>query len=248
MGEKLKSQPLVEALCEFQFELTGGNELTLPGLFYAEVQDEFPVQTSIDEVSFQIGVGVVEGMGQVIKSQRLQLKRQDGSAMLQIGQNRLIVNQLQPYESWERFRVMLVEALTKYVGLCGEFTLNQVGLRYINHIKPSGIEGFSIDDFLVILPLFPKPMDRPIGGFQQTYEFSHNTPPASLVHRTGVVEKPDGETVIVLDIDFISREIPELHTKDEALGWLDGWLNQAHDHIEGAFIASLNPGYYESLK
>jgi uncharacterized protein (TIGR04255 family) len=248
MGEKLKSQPLVEALCEFQFELTGGNELTLPGLFYAAVRDEFPVQTSMDEVSFQIGASEIGGMGQVVKSQRLQLKRQDDSAMLQIGQSRLIVNQLQPYESWDKFRVMISEAFTKYVELCGEFTLKQVGLRYINHIKPAATEGFSIDDFLVILPLFPKPLDKPIGGFQQIYEFSYTVPPASLVHRTGVVEKLDGETVLVLDIDFISKETANLNSKEETFKWLYEWLDQAHSHIEDAFISSLNPNYYESLK
>jgi uncharacterized protein (TIGR04255 family) len=249
MGEKLKSQPLVEALCEFQFELTGGNELTLPGLFYAAVRDEFPVQTSIiDEASFQIAASEIGGMRQFIKSQRLQLKRQDDSAMLQIGQNRLIVNQLQPYESWDKFRVMISEAFIKYAELCGEFTLKRVGLRYINHIKPAEVEGFSIDDFLIILPLFPKPLDKSIGGFQQTYEFSYMVPPASLVHRTGVVEKSDGETVLALDIDFVSRETVNLNSKEATLKWLCEWLDQAHNHIEDAFISSLNPNYYESLK
>lgn len=248
MGEKLKSQPLVEALCEFQFEVTGGNELTLPGLFYAAVRDEFPVQTSMDEVSLQIGASEIGGVGQAIKSQRLQLKRQDDSAMLQIGRNRLIVNQLQPYESWEKFRVMIFEAFTKYVGLCGEFTLKRVGLRYINHIKPAEVESFSIEDFLIILPLFLKPLDKPISGFQQTYEFLHTVPPASLVHRTGVIEKPNGETLLVLDIDFVSRETANLRSKEETYKWLHEWLDQAHNHIEDAFISSLNPNYYESLK
>ncbi|MCY7393009.1 MAG: TIGR04255 family protein, partial [Leptolyngbyaceae cyanobacterium CAN_BIN12] len=107
MGEKLKSQPLVEALCEFQFNLAGSNELTLPGLFYAQVREEFPHQDSVNELNFQVGLNNVGTIPQFISAQRLQLKRPDGSAMLQIGQGRLIVNRLQPYINWEDFRELI---------------------------------------------------------------------------------------------------------------------------------------------
>jgi uncharacterized protein (TIGR04255 family) len=248
MGEPLKSQPLVEALCELQFNLSGGSELILPGLLYAQVRDEFPIQESVNEFIFQLGFGDTQGMQPVSQPQRLQLKRKDGSAMLQIGQSRLIINHLQPYISWEDFRLLILKTFTKYIDLCGEFTLKRIGLRYINNIIPPSNEGFEIDDFLTVIPVFLKPLDKPISGFQQSYEFIYNTPLGSLVHRSGVVLKPNGETVLLLDLDFISEQIENLQDNSKTLAWLNKWLDDAHDNIEKAFISSLNPSYYESLK
>jgi uncharacterized protein (TIGR04255 family) len=249
MGEKLKLQPLVEALCEFQFNLVGSNELTMPGLFYAQVREEFPLQASVDEFTFQVGLHDLGVVSQVINPQRLQLKREDGSAMLQIGRGRLIVNRLYPYASWEDFRELIFKAFATYINLCTEYTLQRIELRYINHLIPqiNGADrGFKIDDFLTIIPLFPKPIDKPLTGFQQVYEFLHELPNASLSHRTAVIEGSDGETAILLDIRFISQEIPTSH--ENMLEWLKSWLDQAHGKIEEAFISSLNPSYYESLK
>jgi len=248
MGELLKSQPLVEALCEFQFDFFGDNELILPGLFYAQVKDDFPILTSVNELSFQIGFGDLQNVPPITTPQRLQLARQDSSAMIQLGQSILIVNHLQPYISWEVFRELIIKTFEKYVGLCSVFTLKRIGLRYINHITPSLKEGFKIDDFLTILPLFPKPLDRSMSGFQQTYEFIYDSPSSSLFHKTGIAVKPDGETILVLDLDFISQQVENFQDVPKTYEWLIEWLNKAHDHIEAAFISSLNPSYYESLK
>ncbi|PSB35780.1 TIGR04255 family protein [Stenomitos frigidus] len=248
MGEQLKSQPLVEALCEFQFNLDDSNELTMPGLFYAEVREEFPFQTPVDEFSLQVELGEVGGVPQFVSPQRLQLKRTDGSAMLQIGRGRLIVNRLQPYVSWEDFRELIFKAFTIYIKLCGTYTLKRIGLRYINHLIPPAEGGFKIDDFLTVIPLFPKPIDRPMNGFQQVYEFSYELPKAALVHRTAVVAIPEGDTAILLDLDFISQETSTFQDNAKALEWLRNWLDQAHERIEEAFISSLNPSYYEFLK
>jgi uncharacterized protein (TIGR04255 family) len=236
MGELLKSEPLVEALCEFHFDLSGDNELTLPGLFYAQVRNEFPMLTSVSELGFQ--------------APKLQLKRTDGSAILQIAQNRLIINQLQPYVSWDNFKNLILEAFKKYIEICGEFVLKRISLRYLNHITLPQNKDFNIEDFLTIIPLFPKPLEKTMTGFQQVYEFMYNPPGAFLTHRTGVAKKTNEITVLILDLDFsfTSQEIANSQDKSKTCQWLEEWLNQAHNHIEEAFISSLNSSYYQSLK
>jgi uncharacterized protein (TIGR04255 family) len=211
MGEKLKSQPLIEALCEFQFNLAGSNELTPPGLFYAQVKEEFPLQTSVNEYSFQVGLGDLEGIPQFMNPQRLQLKRTDGSAMLQLSRGRLIVNRLQPYISWEDLRGLIVNAFISYISLCGEYTLQRVGLRYINHLTPPVNGEFEIDNFLTTIPVFSKPIDKPMTGFQQVYEFFYELPKGTLIHRTAVIDSSAGETAILLDrLFWVSGDKPGL--------------------------------------
>jgi len=42
MGKKYKNPPLVEALCEFYFIPQQLYDLTIPGLFYDEIKEDFP--------------------------------------------------------------------------------------------------------------------------------------------------------------------------------------------------------------
>jgi uncharacterized protein (TIGR04255 family) len=248
MGEPLQRQPLVEALCEFQFSQSSGNELTLPGLFYAAVKDNFPIQESVNEFIFQVEVGDLKGHPEIMQSpQRLQLKRADGSAMLQIGRNRLIVNHLQPYVSWEDFRQIIFKAFKKYAEICESFELSKIGLRYINHILP-GNETFKIEEFLTIIPFFPQSIDKTMVGFQQSYEFFHEDLDAILVHKTGVIQTQEGKIALLLDLDFISREVLSFDNSDQTFERIQKWLNHAHDRIEEAFLLSLNPSYYELLR
>jgi uncharacterized protein (TIGR04255 family) len=248
MGELLKSQPLIEALCEFYINVSGSNQLTLPGLFYAEVRDDFPIQASVNELGLQIGVGGVQEMQQLIQTPRLQLKGSNNSAMLQIAPNRLIINQLKPYINWETFKSLILDAFRKYINVCGDFELNSISLRYINHIIPAPNEGFNIEDFLTIIPLFPKPLEKPISAFQQSYEFMYESMGEFLVHKTGVGVNTDGTNVLVLDLDFISQQIENLQDNSRTIEWLSEWLDKAHNHIESAFLSSLNPIYYETIK
>lgn len=249
MGTLLRSQPLVEALCEFRFEVTGGWDLTLPGLFYAEVKDAFPLKEPVDEVSFQVELGPVQGRQQVIKNQRLQLWNEERSATLQIGKNLLSINQLNPYPGWEKFRELIQDAFFKYSGICSDFKFKGIALRYINHIKPTLEEGFSIDDYLTVIPVFPGPLNLPLTEFQQSYGFIEQDLASLLMHRTNVMEnEKDKETFILLDLECICKEIPQFNDEQERSDWVDHWLKNAHQRIEEAFISSLNSNYFESLK
>jgi uncharacterized protein (TIGR04255 family) len=249
MGELLKSQPLIEALCEFYFNVSGGNQLTLPGLFYAEVRDDFPIQESVNELALQIGIGGGQEMQQLIQqTPRLLLKGSDNSAMLQIAPNRLIINQLKPYINWGAFKSLILDAFRKYINVSGDFELSRISLRYINHIIPAPNKEFNIEDFLTIIPLFPKPLEKPIFAFQQSYEFMYDSVGEFLVHKTGVAVNTDGINVLVLDLDYISQKIENLQDNSRTIEWLSEWLDKAHNHIESAFLSSLNPIYYESIK
>ena len=249
MGTLLKSQPLVEALCEFRFDLAGGWDLTLPGLFYAEVRDAFPQQEPVDEVSFQLELGPIQGKHQVVKTQRLQLWNEDRSATLQIGKNLLSINQLSPYPGWERFKVLVRDAFFKYSNICSDFTFKGIALRYINHIKPASVEGFSIDDYLTILPVFPGPLNLPLTGLQQSYSFIEKDSNSLLMHRTNVIDNEnESGTILLLDLEFTCKEIPQFSDEHKRNAWLDQWLDVAHEKIEEAFISSLNPNYLENLK
>ena len=152
MGELLTKQPLVEALCELKFSLSGKWHTDIPEIFYTQVKEEFPERTTLNPVSFQVAVGGQPiGMPEPAKElSRLQLRNKDNSVVVQIGADVLVVNYLQPYTNWENFRDLILRIGSKYVELIGDVKLERVGLRYINHISPP--EGrFDIEQFLSVL-------------------------------------------------------------------------------------------------
>ena len=76
-------------------------------------------------------------------------------------------------------------------------------------------------------------------------------PKAVLKHQTGIVQRGDGKVVLLLDLDCVSQEIDSIESRGKVFdlsSWLQNWLDQAHDCVEAAFISSLNPDYYESLR
>jgi uncharacterized protein (TIGR04255 family) len=251
MGELLAKQPLVEALCELHFSKSDNWDITLPGLFYAQVKDEFPERTTFNQVSFQFAIGqkpLLDIPQPAEVSPRLQLKREDGSAVVQIGSDLLVVNHLQPYKSWEDFRDLILKMVTKYVELCGNGKLEGISLRYINHIDVSNSVKFEIEQFLSVFPIFPSSLNLDLVGFSQTYDFYYAQPSAILKHQTGVIANPDGSLGLLLDLNFRSQNTESITETSQLFIWIKNWLSQAHAHIESAFISSLNPDYYASLK
>ena len=252
MGELLTKQPLVEALCELRFSPSDKWDTALLEMFYTEVKNEFPECKPLNTVSFQFAVGEQPiDMPEPPKAlQKLQLRNKDSSVVVQIGADLLVVHHLQPYTNWGNFRGLILRMVSKYVELIGEAKLERVGLRYINHIStPEG--RFEIEQFLSVFPILPSPLNLDLAGCSQVYEFQYVQPKAVLKHQTGIVQRSDGRVVLLLDMDFISQGIESIESNNKTFdlsSWLQNWLNQAHDCVETAFISSLNPDYYESLR
>ncbi|MBD2774320.1 TIGR04255 family protein [Iningainema tapete] len=249
MGEPLRLAPLVEALCEFRFTPsvnTSGWDMTLPGRLYERIRQEFPNRSQVSEVGIQFQSQPNSNtLSQVFQGvERLQLKRSDESAMVQIGQNTLIVNQLK-YHTWDDFCKLINRILSEYVNLLdNQFILNKIGLRYINHIPAPSNKPFEISDFLSVVPNLTGELNRPLSSFYQQYGLEYTKEKSVLNLQALIAEKPNSELVIILDLDFSSEHVGGFSNIHEVTKWLE----QAHENIELAFISSLNPKYYESIQ
>src|SRR5438093_1211585 len=109
MAEKLKYSPLIEALCEFRFAPSPSWDWTIPGRLYDEIGRDFPERAQVDGVAVQFVLGPEKASAQPVINgpARVQMKRADGTAMVQVGPNLLVVNHLRPYVGWETFRPMI---------------------------------------------------------------------------------------------------------------------------------------------
>jgi uncharacterized protein (TIGR04255 family) len=244
MGEKLLSPPLIEALCEFRFTPASPWDWTLPGRLYDQIGDEFRERSQVEGVGVQIQLGPGKPpASQIIKGQdRVQMKRPDGSAMVQIGPRLLAVNCLRLYPNWESFRTTILSVFQEYVKLCGECLLQRIGLRYINQIPAPG-DKCELGDFISVAPPLHGSLDRQLLGFYQRYEILHDSPKGLLIHQTGI-QKKDQSNVLMLDLDFGSEELEGVC--DHLV--VGNWLDKAHERIYESFVASLNTALYERFR
>lgn len=246
MREQLANPPLVEAVCEFRFSDPKEQwDWTVPGRLYDRIKDDFPDREQVQGLGFTLQVG--KGDQSAVPTiqgglDRVLMSREDKSAFVQVGPNQLAINHQLPYPGWEIFSALIQRVLETYLELAPS-SFQRVGLRYINRI-PARFEGLlEIGSLTTLGPPIPAEIKRPLTNFYQRYELRHDEPVGILVHQTGMQVFSENEFALVLDLDFGS--LPD-HAPD--VGGAEAWLRVAHDRIEEAFLASVNPDLLSKMK
>lgn len=239
MLDKLKSPPLIEALCEFRFSSKEDWDWTVPGRLYDELKDEFPERGQIHAVEVRLDTKQLSQGG----VERVQMKRKDGSAMVQVGPHLLVVNHLLPYSDWDEFLRLIINVLKKYTDLATHAPFERIGLRYINQIPIKNDELHDVGRYIVLVPPIPKAIERPLNSFYQRYDLVHADPEGVLIHQTGVAKSQAGLLNIMLDLDFGSSKVSHLNKNS-----IGEWLTKAHRQIEIAFTESVEAEMLKKMK
>lgn len=239
MLEQLAIPPLVEAVCEFRFDPGEQWDWTVPGRLYDRIDDEFPLREQVQGFGFTLQVS--EGPQPTVPTvqggnlDRVLMSREDGTALVQVGLNQLVINHRLPYPGWDRFFALIERILKMYLDLVPS-SFQRIGLRYINQISGPFEGTFDIGSLITLDPPIPPEIERPLANFYQRYELRHEEPEGILVHQTGMQLTSENETVLMLDLDFgsLPDSAPEVSEASP-------WLHTAHDRVEEAFLASLSP-------
>jgi uncharacterized protein (TIGR04255 family) len=231
MSKKYINPPIVEALCDFQFIPSQQWDLTIPGLIYEKVKDDFPDKKQ------KIGIGVrfkptEKGLEHKIEPAppRIQFHKKDKTAVIQVAPDILAVNQLKPYATWPKFKPMVLRALQIYKDISNPKGFKRIGLRYINkiNIKAKSVE---LSEYFDFYPNIPKNLPQLHQGFICRVEIPYIENHGRMLITIGsdLSDSPDVLSII-LDIDYTMTE-PEaipMHSIDE-------WIEQAHTFIENTF-------------
>lgn len=189
--------PVVEALVEVYFAGSQWN-MTIPGRFYERVKDRFPNVSA--QVQFDIPIAPTGGPTGPIARERAQLRSPDGSRLVQVGRDILVVNRLRPYSEFAEWRPDFVEMLALYRELAQPSSFARVGVRYLNKIVLPG-QGVELSKYFRLYPEVPEGLGSPHGAFLLRVE---TTPPAhpnhELVATFGTSETEDGEPALLLDL------------------------------------------------
>jgi uncharacterized protein (TIGR04255 family) len=233
MEKEIKKYPIIEALCEFQFSSGQPWDMTIPGLIYEQVKNEFSVkkqQTGIG-IGFQ-AKGVIEQ--KIEMTPRIQFLRPDESALIQIGPNVLIINQLRPYPKWENFKPLILDKLEVYRKVANPKGFKRILLRYINRFEFPGKQ-IELNEYFNFYPNIPPGFPQDHGPFNIRVDFSYKDGRDRLMMTLGTVV-PDKPNIIPLNFDiFYVLAKPQSISLDEA----SDWIEIAHEEINTAFNESI---------
>ena len=165
MGRKYKKPPVVEALCELFFEGSEWDD-TVMGRFYDRVKEKFPQRRQVDlpEAQFTFSNQGRSAAGIQRLPPQMQFLSEDGSSLLQLRQDLLVVNQLQPYPNFEIWEPNIYWALKIYREMTKPKGIQRIGFRYINRIVIPHAP-VRMEDYFNIYPQLPKQTGDVHGAF-----------------------------------------------------------------------------------
>jgi uncharacterized protein (TIGR04255 family) len=233
MGKKYKNPPIVEALCEFQFISDQQWDLTLPGLIYEKVKDEFPDKQQQSGISVQFQP-TEKGLEHKIEPAppRIQFHRKDKSALIQVVPDLLVINQLKPYPTWNEFKPMILKNFQIYQEVAHPKGFRRIGLRYINIVEFDKLP-IELKDYFQFYPFIPEGLPQIHDSFVNRVEFPYEEGKERLILTLATVipNKPNVLSIL-LDLDYVMAT-PEYIPLDG----VSNWLEKAHEEIEKAFEA-----------
>jgi uncharacterized protein (TIGR04255 family) len=234
-----KNPPILEALCEFQFEPSQPWDMTIPGLFYREVESEFPKRRQFNplQVSFQAEVQGRSIQNVASNVDRMHFVREDERALIQVGPDLVAVNHFKPYTNWENFKQMIERSLEVYSRVANPEAINRIGLRYINRLEFPAQSAVEIERFLLAVPTVPSEVPQVFTSWAQRVEIPFLDASGLLVLQSRSMLDEDQEGIaFLLDLDFVTQQ-SEAVKLDSAMAWVEG----AHNEIEEAFEACITP-------
>jgi len=233
MPKKYEVPPVIEAVCEFKLAPETPWDLTIPGLIYEKIGDEFKhkEEHSNQEVTFS---NTSKGLEQQIQtSQRIRFLTDDKKTFVQLGTRILSINQLQPYASWEEFKPKIKTAFDALAEIVEINNIERVGLRYVNRIdipipKSSKID---MDEYFDFNPHVGKNLPQDYRKFiiGAQFPFKGGEDICKVLLTDTVPNKPTSASFI-LDLDYFLTK-PQMVSKDTALEWVES----AHNNSEGVF-------------
>ena len=227
---------IVEALCEFRFAPSQPWDWAIPGLFYREVETEFPIRRQFNPLQAGLPAEAqVAFQNMVTDVERIQFLQKDERALMQVGPNLVSVNHLKPYSDWATFKRLISRALEVYREVANPEAISRIGLRYINRLEFPGQQSVNIESYLLAAPTVPENVPQGFTSWAQRVEIPFEQEYGLLVLQSSSapLEAQRG-IAFLLDLDFITLQAEQVKL-DSAMEWIE----KAHDEVEKTFEACI---------
>jgi len=232
IGKRYKNPPVVEALCEIYFHESKWDG-TLPGLFFEKIKESYPKKRELQQIRVSVSKEATETRVQP-GGHRIQFLKEDGSRLVQIENNLLVINQLKPYPSFEDWKPVVHQMLKHYSEIAQPKGIKRMGVRYINRITIPAVK-FKTEDYFSLYPEVPESLGAIHGKFMMRLEISakHKVHRLMVTFGTAPPESPEtsAEMLDIYDIFALPKPFP--------MEDMDKHIIEAHENVELAFESSI---------
>ncbi|MCL4543009.1 MAG: TIGR04255 family protein [Chloroflexi bacterium] len=239
--------PLIEALCEFRLSSTTEWDLTIPGLLYERLRNEFPRkgQRQLQQVEI---APTTQGLQQRVRSEEGALfSSEDRQTLVQVAPHLLAVNRLAPYPGWEQFRPLVGHALDALCQVTSIGTFEAVILRYINRIWIPLLPGQEVDteEYFEFRPFLGKKLPQTMTSFMVggVFPVLDGVASCQVLLASEASEVPDKSAFLLILDCFPSQSQPV--AAEHALSWIDRAHDQVIELFEGCITDRLRALFEE---
>lgn len=236
MQKTYKNPPLVEAVCEFRFGITGPLTQEQTDSFYAKIKGLFPLSKKGKIHSLEFKIEPNKTLEKDDKSYKEgfyefdQYLSLDEKYSVQLDGGRVSIHRIKPYVSWTDFFPIIKTVYSSYIENFRPKQLLRIGVRYVNEI---GIptEGFSFNDYFKIkasLPSLDENNQKSL-FIGSVFEQESGRDAIKVQFAEKQLLKPGSNRIFVLDFDYFLVN-PVVELKD-----IENWLKKAHNNLEVVF-------------
>jgi uncharacterized protein (TIGR04255 family) len=234
MANSYPNAPLVEAICEFRLSPDTLWDLTVPGLVYEKIRNDFPKKDSRLVQDIEISHGPQGIQQQIRNSERMIFFSQEKKLLVQMGHLLLAINALRPYPGWTNFKPKIEKVWNSLREIVDVKGFERVGLRYVNRIDlPS--PDVKMEEYFAFYPHLGSRLPQRKLSFIVGSEFSYSNGRDRC--RLVLFNDPSGmpeRLTVLLDIDYFLAQ-PSAIEASSVLAWVEG----AHQRVEEIFEGCL---------
>lgn len=137
------SPVVIEAICDIVFRTPEWNP-DVVGKYYTSVSEKFPIIEASPLPSMTMVLHIGQPDSPPPPTPMLyRYKSTDSSKLIQLTQERLVINLLGNYAGWENFKKEIQYALSNLSPLLPGAEIRRIGLRYVNRFERNGEEALS---------------------------------------------------------------------------------------------------------
>jgi uncharacterized protein (TIGR04255 family) len=236
MSRKYKNPPLIEAVCEFQFDSKSEWDIAIPGLLYERLRKTFPIREQVpNEIEFTMTATAEAGIEPQLHtvSERIRFFREDKKALVQVGPHVLSIHHVKPYPTWEEYLPLIQRVFGVYLTVAQPQGLRRIGLRYINKLEIPGSKIF-LENYVQFYPYMGPDFPEEAGPFIVGVQFAYDDRDTLRVQMASAADHRADRLGMILDLHY--WVMGSQHIKLDAA---TEWLQVAHDRIEQIFEACL---------
>ena len=223
MVKEYANPPIMEVICEFRLTRDSNWDLTIPGIIYEKVKDEF---SNKEQKFIQIPPNLPDNPHSF---DLIRFLTDNRKMFIQVAPHILAVNCLKPYPSWKRFRPQITKAFQALVESIDVKGFQRIGLRYVNHIEIHGQE-IKLDKYFNFRPFLGEKLPQQMSNFFVGCVLPFEESDACKIEFINEDVKDPNQQSFFLDLDYHYSKKDSI-SKDQALKWVD----KAHEQIQQVF-------------